>query len=137
MEQRAGRGVEPLPDQFGQGVAVARCRNNVGEAHAFGRGGRGVADREDRLAALLARFCERPHAVGAGDQDRLACRERRREIGRRMQHLQAEQRRDHRLVAARGERLGQCRRLAFRPGDQHAHDVLCLSFSSPPPEGEA
>jgi hypothetical protein len=39
-----------------------------------------------------------------------------------MQQLQPEQRRDHRLVPARAQRLGCFDRLAFGPGDQHAHD---------------
>ena len=51
----------------------------------------------------------------------LAVRQRRGEVVGRMQHLQPEQRRDNRRMAARAERLGQRRRLAFRPGDQHAH----------------
>ena len=101
------------------------------EAQALGRRGRRVADREDRLAALLARFGQRPRAVGAGQQHGLTGRKRRGEVGRRMQNLEPEQRRDDRRMAALGQRRGQRRRLAFRPGDQHAHALSVAGAHRP------
>ena len=105
MEKRAVRGVEPLAHEVGQGRPVARRRGDGAEAQPLGgRGGR-VADGEDRLAALLARFGQRARAVGAGDQHGLAVGQRRGEVGGRMQHLQPEQRRDDRRMAALAQRL--------------------------------
>ena len=124
MDQRPGFWIEALSHQLGKGRAVAGRRGDGGEAQPFGGRGGGVADGQDRPAALLARLGERPRAVGAGQQDGLAGGEGRREVGRRMEDFESEQRRDDRHVAALAERRGQRRRLAFRPGDQHAHLVL-------------
>ena len=88
MEQRPGLGIEPLAHQLGERGAVARRRGDGGETQPFGGGRGGVAHREHRPAALLARFGERAGAVGAGEQDGLAGGERGGEAGRRMQDLQ-------------------------------------------------
>ena len=72
VDQRAFLRVEAPPHQLGQGRTVAGRRDDGGEAQALGGGGRRVADGDDRLGALIARFGERARTVGAGQQHGLA-----------------------------------------------------------------
>jgi hypothetical protein len=129
MDQRALFGIEAAPDQRRQGSTIARRRNDGGESQALGRRGGGVADREDRLCALLARFGERPCAIGTGQQHGLAGRKCGGKLGRRTQELEPEQRRDDRRVAATDQCRRQRRCLAFRPDDQHAHALSVAGAS--------
>ncbi len=124
MHQRSRFWIEPLAHQLDKGRAIAGRGGDGIEAQPFGGRGGGVADGQDRPAALLARFGERARAVGAGQQDGLAGGEGRREVGGRMKDFETEQRRDDRHVAALAERRGQRHSLAFRAGDQHAHRGL-------------
>jgi hypothetical protein len=110
-----------LAHQSGEGGSIAGRGGDGTETQPLGSGRGGVADGQDRPAALLARLGQSARAVGAGQQHALAGGEGRREVGRRMEDFEMEQRRDDRHMAALAERRGQRRRLAFRAGDQHAH----------------
>ena len=123
MEQRAVRGIEALAHELGQGrsaspdaeVTVPKPNPSavaavVSPTAKIGLLRCSLASASARAPLALVISTAWQSASDAG------------EVVGRMQNLQPEQRRHDRLMAARTERLGQCRRLAFRPGDQHAHD---------------
>ena len=56
VEKGAVRGIEPLAHQAGERGTIALGRDHVGEAQPLGGRGRGVADREDALAALRREY---------------------------------------------------------------------------------
>ena len=139
MDQRSLRRIEAATYLLGQGRAIACRRGDGGESQPLGRGGRRVADGEDRFAALLAGVGQRARAVGAGQQHGLARCQRREEVGGRTQDFQPEQRRDDRKVATLDQRRSQRGRLAFGSGDEHAHALFVARIQLPLPRlgGEA
>ena len=65
MQERSRRGIEALADEPDELRAVARCGGDGAESQPFGGARGGVANGDDRPAALVACFSEGARTVGA------------------------------------------------------------------------
>ena len=120
MHERALLGMKLPADQREQSGTRARTDSDLAEAELSRCAGRGLADGEEGQAqGLLERLMdgERPQRVAAGDDQRLRPLEIEGDSG---EELDREQRRENRLVPARGERLSLAGRIELRPGDENA-----------------
>ena len=119
--QEAGAFLAARSDQLRKRLAGAGPGGDVAEAELARELGGGVADGIERMlqgfAALRMRF-ERAERVPAGDDERVHAVELERNV---WQKLDAQQRREQRLMPELHEPLGLTLGIWFGPGDEDAH----------------